>query len=136
MEEIINDFNNTLLNCAQNLAIVCPNTLISDNIKDIEKIIKRKQNFTKFIDMFCMKVLKYKSQIDNMDEKFFMEKDYGSDVNDIGQSDPGDIVSKIFTLKDIWGKLSNDNRQIVMINMQILCALAQEYFNFILKKNN
>ena len=77
---LISDFNNTLLSLASNVAMVCPNSIISANYKEIEKQINRRDNFNKFIDLFCIKVLQYKDQIDLGDESFFMNKDYKNDL--------------------------------------------------------
>ena len=120
------DFNSTLLTLAQNVASICPTSIIGSNIKDIEKQFKRKENFTKFIDLFCIKVLQYKDAIDAGEESFFMEKDYSTDIRDqnIGLND-------IISLKSVWKDFKKENKDIVILNMQILCDLAQIYFNFI-----
>jgi hypothetical protein len=120
------DFNSTLLTLAQNVASICPTSIIGSNIKDIEKQFKRKENFTKFIDLFCIKVLQYKDAIDAGEESFFMEKDYSTDIRDqnIGLND-------IISLKSVWKDFKKENKDIVILNMQILCDLAQIYFTFI-----
>ncbi|ARF09419.1 hypothetical protein Indivirus_1_42 [Indivirus ILV1] len=121
--QLITDFNSTLLTLAKNVASICPTSIIGSNIKDIEKQIKRKENFTKFIDLFCIKVLQYKDQIDSGEESFFMNKDYSKDIegHDIGLSD-------IISLQSVWKEFKKENKDIVILNMQILCDLAQMYF--------
>lgn len=121
----VTDFNNTLLSLAQNVASVCPTSLIATNLKDIEKQIKKRENFTKFIDLFCIKVLQYKEKIDNCEESFFMDKDYKNDLQDQNES----ALNHVITLKSVWAELKKENKEIVMFNMQILCELAQQYFN-------
>jgi hypothetical protein len=125
--QLITDFNNTLLDLALNIANICPSSIIGTNIKDIEKTIKRKDLHSKFIDIFCVKVLKYKDEIDSGEESFFMDKDYSSDLSDQDSS----LLNHVLSLKSIWKLLKKDNKEIVIMNMQILCALAQQYFEFI-----
>ena len=43
--QIIIDFNEVLISLALNIAEVCPNSVIGTHINDIQKIIKRKENF-------------------------------------------------------------------------------------------
>lgn len=123
--EIITDFNNILMSLAQNIAAVVPNSIIGTNIKDIEKQINKKDNFNKFIDLFCIKVLQYKSEIDSGNEDFFMNKDYKGDLRD--QND--NLLDHVVSMKSIWCHLKKENKEIVIMNMQILCELAQQYFN-------
>ena len=138
--EVVNDFNQTILSLSQNIACVCPNSIVGNNIKDIEKAVKNKENFTKFIDIFCVKVLKYKNEIDEGKDSFFMDKDYRDDLKDNSTND--DAISSqldiVISIKSIWSQLKRDNKDIVIQNMQILCELAQIYFSHIYNnmKNN
>ena len=125
--QIITDFNEVLISLALNVADVCPNSIIGVHIKDIEKTISKKENFKKFIGLFCVRVLKYKSEIDEGNESYFLEKDFKTDLQD-GESD---ALSHILSFKSIWKELKPSNRQIVITSMQILCALAQQYFDII-----
>lgn len=125
MNEIVVDFNSTLLTLAKNVANICPSSIIGSNIKDIEKQFKRKENFTKFIDLFCINVLQYKEQIDSGDETFFMNKDYANDIKDSKDVGLNDIIS----LKSVWKDFKQENKDIVKLNMQILCDLAQIYYD-------
>lgn len=127
--EIINDFNATLISLAQNVAGICPTSIIGSNIKDITKQINNKNNFTKFIDIFCIKVLQYKDQIDAGKESFFMDKDYTNDLNEEDRT--SDTLNIVISLKSVWKDFKQDNKNIVMFNMQILCDLAQIYYNHI-----
>ena len=127
INEVVNDFNEMLLSLANNLAEVCPNSIIGTNINDINKMIKNKTNFYKFIDLFTIKVLPYKVQIDAGDEGYFMKKDYESDLNDSSES----TLNSVISLKSVWKTLKQDNKEIVIFNMQCLCALAQDYFEHV-----
>lgn len=125
MEQIISDFNEILLSLALNISEVCPNTVIGAHIKDVEKFIKRKDNAKKFIELFCLKVLQYKDQIDAGNETFFLKKDYKNDLDD------DDILSHVISMKNVWTQLKQENKQIVIMNMQMLCELAQQYYDIV-----
>lgn len=122
--EIINDFNEALLSLSYNVANIFPDSLIGNNIKDIEKSIKNKKNFTKFIDLFTTKILQYKDEIENSPEIFF-NRDYESELKNYDTS----YLEKIISLKSVWNKLKNENKNIVVSYMNILCDLSQEYFD-------
>ncbi len=127
ISQIVNDFNDTLLSLVKNIASVCPDSIVGSNVKSIEKIIKRKDSLTKIIDLFCIKVLQYKDKIDDGDESFFMNKSYDEDLTDQDSS----ALSHVLSLKSIWTVLKKENKEIVMMNMQILCELAQQYYELV-----
>ena len=119
---IIDDFNNLLLDLVRNIADICPSSIIGANVKDIERELKNDANRNKFIDIFVAKVLQYKSEIDNGDENFFLNKTYENEFGSNG------MLSRVFEFKSIWTKLNNTNKALVKQYMQLLCELAQNYF--------
>lgn len=121
--QLATDFNTILLDFATNIADVCPNSLIGKNINDIRKAINNHENKTKFVEFFVTKILVYKEQIDVGDERFFLGKSYEKDFEGNESS-----MHHIFEFKSIWGKLSPENRGLVIQYMQILAQLAQDYF--------
>ena len=123
VDEYVLSFNETLIDFLLNLSKIIPNSLIGKNIVDIEKAIREKGNRYKFIDVFVAKVLKYKSQIDDGNEDFFMEQSFNDDTE--GDSS---MVNRIFEFKDLWKKLDENNKKVVIQYLQVLCELAQEYF--------
>jgi len=123
MNQIIDDFNDTLLSLSLSVANVCPKSIIGQNIKDIERRIKNKINYTKFIDIFCIKILmKYEKQIMNGEESFFMEKNYDDDLDDDSYFD------YIEPIKSIWNELADKNKNTIKQYMKILCQLSQQYY--------
>ena len=126
VDQIVDDFNSTLSDLISNLADVCPDNIISDNRDLIKKMLSRNENKRKAIDVFVAKVLIYKSEIDNGDESFFLNKSYNNDIGDVDNG--SSITNKIFEFKNIWVKLSHENKQFVIQYMQLLCLLAQNYF--------
>jgi hypothetical protein len=120
--QIIQDFNNMIIDLANQLTQLCPNSIIANNINNITDIIKRYPK--KVIDLFVIYVLKYKQQIDSGDENFFMNKTYDDDLKDHNH-----LINKIFEFKNIWSQLNKQNRLVVQQYMQYLCQLALEYIN-------
>ncbi len=126
IEQLVTDFNSTLLSFVESLAEVCPDTIIADNKSTIKNMVNKKENKRKVIDIFVAKVLIYKPRIDAGDERFFLEKSYDDDVKGV---DGGNMVSgRIFEFKNIWKNLKKENKDFVIQYMQLLCLLAQNYF--------
>lgn len=116
------DFNNLLLDLIHNLNKICPNSIISNNMIFIEKFIKDEP--VKMIEAFISYVLKYKKQIDAGDEDFFLNHSYEKDI-------PDKNFAKIFEFKDLWKKINKDNKKSIIIYMQYLCGLSEQYFKIV-----
>lgn len=137
LSQIIVDFNSTLLDFVNNIAAICPDSIIGANAKDICKAIDKPANERKFIEVFVGCVLIYKPQIDAGDDNFFLNKSYDEDLQN-GQatlnknfeinSKSDNMINKVFEFKTIWGKLNRTNKDIVIQYMKLLCELAQQYF--------
>lgn len=121
-QDIVNDFNSLVLELASQISQVCPTSFIANNLNILQHIVKTKPK--KVIDIFVEHVLKYKPQIDEGDETFFMNNTYSSDIG----SD-NDLSSKVFEFKTIWKQLSRDNKDIVIKYMQYMCHLALSYIS-------
>lgn len=119
---IVNDFNSLMYELATQIAQVCPTSFIANNIDILQHIAKTKPK--KVIDIFVEHVLKYKPQIDDGDETFFMNNTYSSEIGT-----DSDLSSKVFEFKSIWKHLSNDNKDIVIKYMQYMCQLALSYIS-------
>ncbi len=116
----IQQFNNTLLDLAEQLSLVCPNTVVSNNISSLRMLTNNFPN--KIIELFIIYILPDKERIDAGEKEYFLNKSYDNIIED------SDNVKKFFEFKDIWYKLSNDNQQLVTQYMQCLCYYAQEHF--------
>lgn len=121
-EQVIFDFNNTLIDLCNGVAVVAPTSIVGKHIKDVCKMITNKQNKTKFIDIFVAKVLIYKDKIMAGDESYFLNKSYDKEL------ESSDHNNSVFEFKDIWSSLKPDNKNLVIQYMQILCLLAEKYF--------
>ena len=119
--ESLEQFNSTVLDLAEQLSIVCPKSIISNNIGNLRMVIK---NFPKkVIELFIIYVLPDKARIDNGENDYFVNKTYDDIAKDNNFS-----VQKIFEFKNIWVSLSPENQQLVIQYMQCLCYYSQTYF--------
>jgi len=120
--QIVQDFNVMLIELANQITKLCPQSIIANNLNNIIDVTQRYP--LKIMEIFVIYVLKYKPQIDSGDENFFMNKSYDDDLKENNQ-----MVSKIFEFKTIWVQLNKSNRLIVQQYMQYLCQLALTYIN-------
>ena len=115
------EFNKTLLDLTEQLALICPNTVVSNNLGNLRMVLN---NFpSKVIELFIIHVLPDKERIDAGDRDYFLNKSY----DDALEGDTN-ATKKFFEFKDIWYKLSDENQNLVVQYMQCLCFYAQEYF--------
>ncbi len=121
--EIINDFNSTLQDLVTNLAYICPDSIIAQYESDAIKYINNPKYHNSFIDNFVAHVLQYKTQIMEGNDDFFLGKKYEEYA-----SHDASYMNEIFKFKDIWTKISKNNKEIIIQYMQILCQLAEDYF--------
>ena len=121
ISENLNNFNSTVIDLAEQLSLICPNSIISNNINLIKSVIKNKP--TKIIELFIIYVLPDKSKIDKGDDDFFLNKSYNDEVEKHSIS-----INKVFEFKNIWNKISIENQEVVKQYMQCLCYYSQEYF--------
>jgi hypothetical protein len=121
LQQIIIDFNITLLDLLENIAYVCPDSSIGKKITIIRGAFKIAKSKTKFIDTFVEKVLIYKNKIDSGDDTFFLK-------NDIGKQEEKDTIDIIVELKGVWCKITEEDKKIIKECMKTLCVMAQQYF--------
>lgn len=124
MDAIRGDFNIMIIDLATQIANVCPTSIIGTNLNVLKNLVKTKPET--IIDIFVQKVLKYKPQIDDGDESFFMNNSFSSETDGAD-----DKVAKVFEFKNIWKQLNNQNKDIVKQYMKYLCQLALAYLNLI-----
>ena len=84
MSNVVNDFNKTLLDLAEQISLVCPNSILSNNLTNIRMIINNFPN--KIIDVFCVYVLIDKDRIDSGDKDYFLNKSYDNAFDDKNSS--------------------------------------------------
>lgn len=118
--DTVDIFNEHFLNLVIGIGKACNKPLIVNNIDLLKNDLKK--NRERIINYFVLYVLKYKEQIDNQDENFFLNNSFKNDTNN------DDILNKILEFKNIWTDLDNDNKKTVMTYMILLCNLSQKFF--------
>ena len=104
-------FNSTLIDFADQLSLVCPNSIISNNIDTIKSILKSHPK--KIIELFIIYVLPDKEKIDIADHDYFLKKSYEDAAKDSGVP-----IQKVFEFKSIWIELTPENQNFVIQYMQ------------------
>lgn len=132
-DELIDIFNETILDFTNQIAYIAPTSIIANNISDINKTIKNKIYRTVFIDKFVLNILIYKKKFENNDESFFMDDAFTKKVISHKEvkntnADEKTIMNKIFELKSVWKTFSSDNKNTIFEYMRVLCDIAQQYF--------
>lgn len=126
-QELINDFNEIFRDMVNNISVICPTSVLSKNINDINNafIHLSPKNKTKFIEGFILKVLKYKAFIDDENEEYFfreIEKDEFKNQKDIKTHE-----INLFELKKLWCKLKQEEKNLIFQYLQSLCAISNDY---------
>lgn len=118
---LITDFNSTIIDLAEQLSVVVPNSSISNNRGYIKSLIRSKPK--QLIELFVQYVLPEKPKIDGDDDSYFIDRDYSRETGSDGTT-----LNYVFEFKTIWKELSQTNRNVIRQYMRLLCHYAQEYF--------
>lgn len=125
---VVADFNNMVIDLASQLSMLCPTSIIANNLDILNQLIKK--NNRVIIDIFVMYVLRYKPRIDAGDDEFFLNNSFDNELNEVGREiDDNDMIKKAFEFKTIWKQLKTENREVVKQYMQFLCQLALTYIS-------
>ncbi len=88
--------------------------------KDTLYIIK-KTNPRKLLDVFKTKFLPYEIKINEMDETFFLNRNYDNDVSkDIK------ILNAISNIKTYWKNLSDNSKKNIWLYLKVLIKLSKK----------
>jgi hypothetical protein len=116
----INQFNSVVVKFLEDLYTILPDE------KDIYIFQNQIETLTMFnksilIDNFIEKVYKYKKNILDKDENFFLTNELDIEENDI---------SKAIHLKSLWkNKLRNENKEIIWKYFKLLIVISDKYTN-------
>ena len=121
-DEYIESFNKVAIDFIKQLAIICPNSVVTSNSDVFEELLLNKKSQTAVIDQFSLHLLDYKHQIDNNDEKFFVKNNFENETK--GNET---LINLMLQLKSIWMTLSATNKKRVFEYMQVLCYYSREY---------
>ncbi len=89
-------------------------------------------NEQKIMHIFMNEILQYEQQINARDENFFLNfdfnKKYNNLNNEINKVNNNDIkVDQILQFKNIWLKLTQNNKDVIINYMILLCKLSKAY---------
>lgn len=89
-------------------------------------------NEKKIIHIFINEILQYEKQIINKDEQFFLNFDFNKkyenlnkEINDVDKNDIQ--IDQILQFKNIWMKLTQNNKDVIINYMILLCKLTKAY---------
>jgi len=144
ISDLVDEFNSVMMDLVRNISVVCPTSIIADNISHIENIYTNICNGktvdlsnvlnendaanistvpkNSLINLFMMHVLQYRNRIEAGDDTFFLGDECYKNINN-------SYMGKIFYFKDLWKSLKRENKDIVIEFMTYLCDIAQDYFN-------
>ena len=122
-EEVIRDFNSTLLDFLEAFASLCPTSIAATNTDLIKHVIEKPGKEHIPIDQFTYYVLKYKPQIDANNESFFVNNTYEEEAKEVQG-----LLMVVNELKGIWKGLQEENKKRVFEYMQVLCFFSEQYF--------
>lgn len=112
-------FNKTINNLFDDLIKLYPdNKEFLINKEKFNMLIK--YNAKKFMIEFYNNLYKYKKEIINKDENFFLEKIHNLDNNS--------NLKKIIDLKDLWINLNDNNKDILWLYFQVLITLIDKEY--------
>ena len=103
---------------------IIPHSVILDNIDLVKYMTEKEEKKRILIDNYVYYVLKYKDEIDDSNEDFFLKNDFKDSTG--GESN---IVKIINEIKSMWKTIEDpDNKKNIFSYLQVLCFYAEEYF--------
>ena len=122
---IMNTFNTQLFEFFDDIQCVVTEDLSIGRAKNALMIIK-KINPSLIIKIWYKYIYsKYKTQIENNNIEFFMEKDYREDVEYLNKSD--DIIKNIDNIREPIKNMSKENQDKSFKYIKNLCILSKLY---------
>jgi len=124
---ILKAFNNHIIEMIDDLITIYPkNSELLTTKSFVERL--KKVNPKSMIKLwYSSVVVKYKTQIMNSDEKFFMKKDI--DESELGEYNNDKVKTFLKTMQKEIGKASENNKKKCFKYLQNLIKLSELYFN-------
>lgn len=133
MDDIVKNFNDVAIQMLGELRKIIPHSVILNNTDLLKSFVKNSSKKTVLIDYFVVYVLKYKDEIDEENEDFFLKHDF----EDISSStkDTNSIVKIINEIKKMWRSItdkddetSRQNKKNIFGYFKVLSFYAEKYF--------
>ena len=124
---ILKAFNNHIIEMIDDLITIYPkNSELLTTKSFVERL--KKVNPKSMIKLwYSSVVVKYKTQIMNSDEKFFMKKEI--DESELGEYNNDKVKTFLKTMQKEIGKASESNKKKCFKYLQNLIKLSELYFN-------
>lgn len=124
MSSIEKVFSIQLLNLMNTLSNRFPDDKdIQLGITGIEQL--RSVNNKKVVDMFVLYCYKFRSEVMEKNDDFFLNRDFISE--DLGKDQSSGGTEIMNNLKRHWGELDNDEREAIWKYLQVLMNLSDKY---------
>jgi hypothetical protein len=124
MSSIEKVFSTQLLNLMNTLSNRFPDDKdIQLGITGIEQL--RSVNNKKVVDMFVLYCYKFRSEVMEKNDDFFLNRDFISE--DLGKDQSSGGTEIMNNLKRHWGELDNDEREAIWKYLQVLMNLSDKY---------
>ena len=124
MEEVITEFNTTFLDMLQQLSSICPIDIPISHYNFVKNVINTTKN--KIMDMYVLYVFPHRDKIEEGKDEFFLEENFIEDDT---------ILKKVLTYKNIWKKLTEQNKQIIIQFLTVLNIYASSYLKIKMDMN-
>ena len=129
MSDIVNKFIYVFKSLIENIKLLCPkNSIINNNANLIDSFVNNNKDL--IIRIYCAKVLIYEVEFNKNPNEFLLTHDFGEDFKELNEVP----IDQIFTFKNIWNSLSDENKNI-LINLSetfdsySLSRLINDYLN-------
>ena len=126
---ILKGFNNHLIEFMNDLCIVFPNDLdIKVSKTTVSALIKF--NPSKIIKLWNLHICKYSNEIENGNIKYFLNKDYSDDLNNLKNNELSNDASEIIDkFREPVRNMGKENKEKALKYIQNLNKLCKLYFN-------
>ena len=119
-------FNLTINNLIDDILLVFPDYQHLKSFKEKYNLLI-KYNPKKPLAYFKDTVYNYKDKIINKEEDYFIKKEYNTDLEKIGDNEW--YLDQVLNIKELWVKLSNENKETIWTYFNILIKLTDLEFN-------
>lgn len=119
-------FNLTINNLIDDILLVFPDYQHLKSFKEKYNLLI-KYNPKKPLTYFKDTVYNYKDKIINKEEDYFIKKEYNTDLEKIGDNEW--YLDQVLNIKELWVKLSNENKETIWTYFNILIKLTDLEFN-------
>lgn len=127
MTNYIKEFNSQVEDFLNYVILICPNDekTVKNKMSKYKTIFSttKKINKTMVIDNFILNLLCYEEQINSRDDKFFLN------FNIDGLKENDKLVMQITQLKNIWPKITDEEKKKVFDYLIVLTYWARQHFN-------